>query len=131
MPAGVASARSDAMAITNALAGIAVNDVGAAVHWYSRLIGRPPDRKPMPNVAEWRFENGSGVQLYEDEDRAGGSCVTLFDADLDKRIADFKAKNIPIQSRSSSAKLRSVTIEDDDGNRVVFMQMADVESAAG
>jgi hypothetical protein len=118
------------MAITNALAGIAVTDVGVATHWYSRLIGRPPDRKPMPNVVEWRFENGSGLQLYEDEDRAGGSCATLFDADLERRVADFKAKEIPIQSRSSSAKLRSVTIEDDDGNRIVFMQMAAVESPA-
>ena len=118
------------MAITNALAGIAVNDLGEAVLWYSQLIGRPPDRRPMPNVVEWRFENGAGVQLYEDEDRAGGSCVTLVESDLGKRAADLQDKDIPIQSRSNSAKLRSLTIEDEDGNSIVFAQMAGTESAA-
>jgi hypothetical protein len=118
------------MAVTNALAGIAVNDIGAATLWYSQLIGRPPDRRPMPNVVEWRFENGSGIQLYEDEDRGGGSCVTLVESDLDARIADLKNEDIPIQSRSNSAKLRSVTIEDDDGNRIVFTQTAGAESPA-
>src|SRR6185312_13955390 len=104
------------MSITKALAGIAVNDLGAAVRWYSQLIGRPPDRRSMPNV-EWRFENGSGIQLFEDEDLAGGSCVTLVESDLDGRVVDLKANDVPIQSRSNSAKLRSVTIEDEDGNR--------------
>lgn len=118
------------MAITNALAGIAVNDIGAAALWYSQLIGRPPDRRPMPNVVEWRFENGSGIQLYEDEDRAGGSCVTLVESDLDKRAADLRAKDIAIQSHSNSAKLRSVTIEDEDGNSIVFAQMASAENPA-
>ena len=118
------------MAITNALAGIAVNDIGAATLWYSQLIGRPPDRRPMPNVVEWRFENGAGVQLYEDEDRAGGSCVTLIESEPDKRLSDLKAKDIPIQSRSNSPKLRSVTVEDEDGNRIVFAQMAAAESTA-
>jgi len=118
------------MAITNALAGIAVNDIGAAALWYSQLIGRPPDRKPMPNVVEWRFENGSGIQLYEDEDRAGGSCVTLVERDLDTRVADLTEEDIPIQSRLNSAKLRSVTIEDDDGNRIVFTQAAGADTPA-
>jgi hypothetical protein len=118
------------MAITNALAGIAVNDLGAAILWYSQLLGRPPDRRPMPNVVEWRFESGAGLQLYEDEDRAGGSCVTLVESDLDKRAAHLKAEDIPIQSRSNSAKLRSLTIEDDDGNRIVFTQTTTAESPA-
>src|SRR5690349_15269971 len=116
MPAGVALVRSDAMAITNAVAGIAVNDIGAATLWYSQLLGRAPDRRPMSNVAEWRFENGAGIQLYEDEDRAGGSCVTLVESDLDRRVADLKGEDIAIQSRSNAAKLRTVTIEDEDGN---------------
>ena len=118
------------MAITNALAGIAVNDLGAATLWYAQLIGRPPDRKPVPNVAEWRFENGAGLQLFEDEDLAGGACVTLVESELDKRVSDLKAKDIPVQSRSNSPKLRSVTIEDEDGNRIVFAQAAGAESAA-
>jgi len=118
------------MAITNALAGIAVTDSGAALHWYSQLIGRPPDRRPMPNVVEWRFENGSGIQLFEDEDLAGGSCVTLVESDLEARIDALKDEDIPIQSRSNSAKQRSITIEDEDGNRIVFAQRASAETPA-
>src|SRR4051794_36509676 len=110
------------MAITNALAGIAVNEIGPAIHWYSQLLGRGPDQRPMPNLAEWHFDNGGWIQIFEDEDRAGASSLTLVETDIDKRVADLKAKGIPIQSRTNSPKTRIAIIEDDDGNRIVFAQ---------
>ncbi len=110
------------MPVTNALAGIAVNEIEAAIHWYSQLLGRGPDQRPMPNVAEWQFEKGGWIQIFEDEDRAGASSMTLVETDLDKRIADLKAKDIPIQSRTNSPKTRTAIIEDEDGNRIVFAQ---------
>ena len=40
------------MTIDNAIASLAVKDLKAAVSWYERVIGRPADSTPMPEVAE-------------------------------------------------------------------------------
>jgi hypothetical protein len=44
------------MSIKNALAGVAVKDLSAAVQWYEKMIDKPPDSRPMAEVAEWKFE---------------------------------------------------------------------------
>ena len=46
------------MAITNALAGVAVRDMETSVRWYSRLLDCMLDRKLMPEIAEWEFADG-------------------------------------------------------------------------
>ena len=46
------------MSIENAIASPAVNDSSVAVQWYEKVLGRPPNSTPMPEVAEWKFERG-------------------------------------------------------------------------
>ena len=53
------------MAITNALASLAVNDVRTASIWYEKLFGRPADSSPMPEVTEWKFDRGGWLQVTE------------------------------------------------------------------
>src|SRR5687767_7291829 len=63
--------------IKNALASIAVKDLAAAVRWYEQVLGKPPDSRPMPEVAEWKFERGGWLQVYMLPERAGAGSVTL------------------------------------------------------
>ena len=51
------------MSIMNALASVAVNDLNYAVRWYEKLLGKPPDSRPMAEVAEWKFERGGWLQV--------------------------------------------------------------------
>jgi hypothetical protein len=53
------------MSIKNALASLAVTDVNSAVQWYEKVLGKPPDSKPMPEVVEWKFERGGWLQVYQ------------------------------------------------------------------
>jgi hypothetical protein len=46
------------MSIKNALASIAFRDLNSAVQWYQKVLGTAPDSRPMPEVAEWKFERG-------------------------------------------------------------------------
>jgi hypothetical protein len=107
---------------TNALAGIAVKDLSAAVDWYERLLDRAPDAQPMREVAEWRFSKGGWIQVFEDADRAGHSSVTLVEENLDKRLSDLKAKAIEVQSTSEAESVKTAIIADPDGNQLVFAQ---------
>jgi len=61
------------MKIDNAIASIAVKDLKAASAWYEKLFGRPADSTPMPEVAEWKFERGGWLQVYELAERAGAA----------------------------------------------------------
>lgn len=65
------------MTIQNALAGIAVNDLGDAVAWYTKLIGRAPDVHPMPEGYEYSCPGGGWIQIFADAARAGRSSLTL------------------------------------------------------
>ena len=80
------------MAITNALAGIAVRDMETSVRWYSRLLDRMPDRTPMPEVAEWEFADGGWIQVFHDKQRAGSSSVTLVESSLEATIGRLESE---------------------------------------
>ncbi|HKY95540.1 MAG TPA: VOC family protein [Kiloniellales bacterium] len=110
------------MAVTNALAGVAVRRLPQAVAWYRRLLDRKPDTQPMEGLAEWAFPDGGWIQLFEDAGRAGRSSVTLMESDLDARLADLDRKGIAVESCSSSEQVRVAIVRDPDGNLVVFAQ---------
>lgn len=110
------------MAVTNALAGVAVRKLAVAIDWYGRVLDRAPDTQPMEGLAEWAFPSGGWLQVFEDETRAGRSSVTLVEDDLDARLADLAAKGVAVQSTSESDMVKVAIVRDPDGNLVVFAQ---------
>ena len=65
----------------------------------------------MPEVAEWRFPRGGGVQVYSLHDRAGSGNFTLAVTALDEQIALLDNLNIDLSQRPSSDKVRTVMEE--------------------
>ena len=113
------------MAIMNALASVAVNDLRFAVHWYSKILGKPPDSRPMPEVAEWKFERGGWLQVYEAPARAGGGSVTLAVTNIDEQAAQLTTLGVAILKRSSGDKVKTLMITDADGNSIAFAEASD------
>jgi catechol 2,3-dioxygenase-like lactoylglutathione lyase family enzyme len=74
------------MTITNALAGIAVEDIADAIDFYERLFGRKPDARPMADIAEWKTPGGGWIQVFADADRAGASALTLVVDDIAEEL---------------------------------------------
>lgn len=113
------------MAIMNALASVAVNDLRSATQWYERLFGRPADSMPMPEVAEWKFERGGWLQVYENRPRAGQGSVTLAVEDLDQEIERMEQLGLDAGQPMVSKTVKVVMIKDPDGNSIAFAQAAD------
>src|ERR1700681_4236927 len=113
------------MPICNAIASVAVNDVKSVSQWYERLFGRPADSKPMPEVAEWKFERGGWLQVYQLPERAGGGSCTLAVSDIDKVVAHLQSLGIDTSERPSGAKVKTVMIVDPDGNHLAFAEAID------
>src|SRR5258705_9789805 len=100
------------MAITNALAAFAVRDLRASTPWYQHLLGRPADSTPMPEVAEWKFERGGWLQVYQSKDRVGAGSVTLAVSDLDEQVAALKKIGIDPSRTMDGKKVKVVMIKD-------------------
>jgi predicted enzyme related to lactoylglutathione lyase len=115
--------------IENALASVAVKDLKAVSAWYEKLFGRPADSTPTPEVAEWKFERGGRLQVYELPQRAGAGSCTLAVSDIADVIAHLQSLGIDTSEASSGAKVKTVMITDPDGNHLAFAQAIDPSMA--
>jgi predicted enzyme related to lactoylglutathione lyase len=112
------------MSIKNVLASVAVQDLDAAVKWYEKLLGASASR-PMPEVAEWKFERGGWLQVYELAERAGSGSFTLVVDDMDEQISRLKKLGADTSKQASGQKVKTLMIADPDGNHIAFAEPND------
>jgi catechol 2,3-dioxygenase-like lactoylglutathione lyase family enzyme len=107
------------MGISHVFAGIPVADLQAAVGWYERLTGRPPDLIPNEDEAAWQLTETGWIYLISDAVLAGSALHTLLVDDLDAFLADLADHAItagPIETIGGTVRHSIVT--DPDGNRL-------------
>jgi hypothetical protein len=83
----------------------------------------------MAEVAEWKFERGGWLQVYENAERAGSGSCTLAVSNLDEQIADLKKKGIDAGQPMVSEKAKVVMIKDPEGNSLAFAEAIDQSMA--
>lgn len=110
------------MTITNALAGIAVDDINTAIDFYEILFGRRPDARPMNEVAEWKLPGGSWVQVFTDADRAGASSLTLVVDDLAEDLGRLGLHGLKPVAKAMGDFFKTAKFRDPDGNQIILSQ---------
>src|SRR5262245_35045556 len=116
------------MTIVNALASVAVRDLGASSQWYERFLG--PGSRPMPEVSEWQFERGGGLQVYELPERAGQCSCTLIVSDIDEIASRLRESRIADDVEPArNDRVDTVMIRDPDGNSIAFAMPKDASLA--
>ena len=113
------------MKIENANASLAVKDLKAASTWYEKLFGRPANSTPMPEVAEWKFDRGGWLQVYQLPERAGTGSCTLAVNDIADVKAHLESLGIDTSHATSGAKVKTIMITDPDGNHLAFAEALD------
>ena len=112
------------MKITNALASIAVSNMKHSTDWYSTFLG--PANQPMPEVAEWKFEHGGGLQIYNAPERSGRSSCTLVVDDVDEVARTLRETGIAADAEPvRNDRIETVMIKDPDGNSIAFAMPKD------
>ena len=112
------------MPIDNALASIAVTDLAVAERWYRELLGQAGS-KPMPEVIEWKFPNGGGLQVYALGERAGHCSCTLVVRDIDGEVKKLDGMGVDTRQRTSTPRVKTVMIVDPDGNHIALAEADD------
>jgi predicted enzyme related to lactoylglutathione lyase len=110
------------MSIDNALASVAVSDLKSAQQWYEKVIGRPPDFTPMPELIEWKFPGGGGLQVYLLRERAGRCSCTLAVTRIDAEVARLRSAGIETGELASGPGVETMMVKDPDGNSIAFAQ---------
>jgi predicted enzyme related to lactoylglutathione lyase len=112
------------MQVTKVLAGMAVRNIEQAKRWYEVFFARPADAEPMGGLAEWHTPGGV-LQLVLDEQRAGGSLVTVWVSDARGALTDLASRGGPEVELddTSSDKVLFASLADPDGNAVTVVQV--------
>jgi predicted enzyme related to lactoylglutathione lyase len=111
------------LAINVLFAGIPVADLEAAIGWYGRLLGGPPDMKPNETERTWKLTDESWIYVVRDPERAGRALVTVMVDDLDERLAGIGERGIEVgEVEEITEGVRKVEIADPEGNRIGFGQ---------
>ena len=112
------------MAVEHLFAGIPVSDRDAAVEFYERVFGRPPDLVPNDQEAAWRVTDSGWVCLYAGGGPAASAPHTLLVDDLDGFLTDVAERGIatgPVEAIGVSVHQSVIT--DPDGNRLKVGQV--------
>src|SRR6266508_4409243 len=106
--------------ITNVLAEVLVTDHAGAIEWYTAVFGRPPDRRPMDDLAEWQLSPSGGLQVFERPEGAGSSFATLVVRTVTP-VADHLASiGIDTEVQTVSSGFAIASVRDPDGNTLTF-----------
>jgi predicted enzyme related to lactoylglutathione lyase len=112
------------MTIDNALASVAVKDIDKSTTWYAELLGSKGHR-PMPEVEEWMFQRGGGLQVYLGAERAGNCSFTLAVSDIETVARKLAAMGVPPGARTSNERVKTLMIKDPDGNSIAIAEALD------
>jgi hypothetical protein len=110
------------MTITNAIASVAVSDLSKSAKWYEQLFGRKADSIPTAELAEWKFERGGGLQVYQLKARAGSGSVSLVISSLESQIEELRKIGIDPGRPIIDSRVKVVMIKDLDGNSLAFVE---------
>jgi catechol 2,3-dioxygenase-like lactoylglutathione lyase family enzyme len=107
------------LAINVLFAGIPVADLDAAIEWYERLLGGPPDMTPNEIERTWKLTDESWIYVVADPERAGKALVTVMVDDLDERLAALQGRGIePDEIQEISEAVRKAVFTDPEGNQI-------------
>ncbi len=109
------------MTFSFVIAQATVSDVAVAEPWWTALLGRGPDARPMDGLLEWRLD-GAGLQVWQEPERAGRSTVVLGVDDLDAELARVSAAGLLVPLGQAGGGGRTAELRDPDGNRAVLFQ---------
>ncbi|MEM1064787.1 MAG: glyoxalase/bleomycin resistance/dioxygenase family protein [Pseudomonadota bacterium] len=110
------------MPLSAIYANLCCSDLARAEAWYTTLMGRSPDARPMAGLIEWHHGPESGLQIYADAARAGHGTVTLILRGLEGERARLAAEGLDPPEMLQGGTTRLLMLSDPDGNAVVLAE---------
>ena len=97
------------------------NDLTAAERWYTKLLGRGPDNRPMETLVQWDLSARHGIGLSSDELICGkGSALFLIVHDLTAERQRLENLGIRLGEDLPGDYSTLAQVRDPDGNLITL-----------
>jgi catechol 2,3-dioxygenase-like lactoylglutathione lyase family enzyme len=76
-------------------------DLAAAEGWYTKLLGRGPDHRPMDTLVQWELFEDGGLMLSNSDEIAAKGAMFLYVGDLAAERTRLRRLGIELGGRHS------------------------------
>jgi catechol 2,3-dioxygenase-like lactoylglutathione lyase family enzyme len=91
-------------------------DLAAAERWYTKLLGRGPDNRPMDTLVQWELFAHVGFALSPDKEIAGKGVVFFYVDDLAAERRRLEGLGIELGEDIKGDYSTLAQVRDPDGN---------------
>lgn len=95
-------------------------DIAAAEAWYTKLLGRGPDNRPMDSLVQWEFSAQSGLALSRDPEIAGKGVAFFYVDDVAAERARLQKLGIALGEDIEGDYSTLAQLHDPDGNLITL-----------
>jgi hypothetical protein len=93
-------------------------DLAAAEGWYTKLLGRGPDYRPMDTLVQWELFDQDGLMLSSSKEIAGRGVMFLYVEDVEAERRRLKSLGIVLGDDIKGDYSTLAQVRDPDGNLV-------------
>jgi catechol 2,3-dioxygenase-like lactoylglutathione lyase family enzyme len=97
-----------------------VASLTAAEGWYTKLLGRGPDRRPMPTLLHWELSEHAGLMISTSDEIAAHGLIFLYVADLAAERRRLDGVGIALGDDIPGDYSTLAQVRDPDGNLVTL-----------
>ena len=108
------------MTIEKSYSSLLVADMAAGEDWYTKLLGRGPDHRPMPTLLHWELSEEGGLMLSSSEEIAARGAIFLYVDDLAGERRRLDGLGIALGDDNQGEYSTLAQVRDPDGNLITF-----------
>lgn len=98
-----------------------VADIATAEAFYTKLLGRGPDDRPMDGLIQWR-QDDFGVQLVCDAERAGKSAMTIVTPNMAEARQHLALRGLDLPDAVEGDFGKIAQLSDPEGNVITLAE---------
>ena len=95
-------------------------DLAAAERWYTKLLGRGPDHRPMATLLHWELSGEGGLMLSTSKEIAARGAIFLYVDDLAGERRRLQGLGIALGGDNEGDYSTLAQVRDPDGNLITF-----------
>ncbi|PRY71976.1 VOC family protein [Halomonas ventosae] len=95
-------------------------DLDAAEAWYTILLGRRPDSRPMDTLVQWELFDQGGLMLSNSDEIAGKGVMFLYVDDLAAERRRLEGQGISLGDDIPGDYSTLAQLRDPDGNLITL-----------
>ena len=95
-------------------------DLAAAEGWYTKLLGRRPDHRPMDTLVQWELFAKGGLMLSSSDEIAGKGVLFVYVEDLAAERRRLQGQGIALGGDIPGDYSTLAQLRDPDGNLITM-----------